>query len=62
MSFGRVISIWTLSSEGHYGLISASPPMKNTTTRDQFKLIRIRENLVASYDKQLDCELKISNA
>ena len=42
---GRVLSIRVFSSNGHY-------PMNTVASRDQFKAIRIRENLVVNYNWQ----------
>ena len=43
-----VLSIWVFSSDGHYGLIS--PRMNTSVPRDQFKPVRIGENLVLNYN------------
>ena len=50
---GRLLSIRAFSADGHYALIVAlsGPPQMNTiASRDQFKPIRIGENLVMNYN------------
>ena len=49
-------------TETLYCLNSVSPRMNTIASRDQFKPIRIGENLVVNYNKQLDYELEISIA
>ena len=47
---GRLLSIRVFSADGHYGLISVSPRMNTIASRDQFKPVRIGENLVVNYN------------
>ena len=49
---GRVLSIRVFSADGHYGLIvddSVSPRINTIASGDQFKPMRIGENLVVNY-------------
>ena len=44
---GRVLSIRVFSADGHYD--SVSPRMTTIASRDQFKPMRIGDNLVVNY-------------